>query len=124
MTRFIAATTITTALIVTASVGGGARELVQIRLRGHFFAEPATVQITVAVEPGENNRLLRVSADGESYYRASDLTLDGGREKRLHTVEFKSMPAGSYMLVAELHSSDSLLGKATQEVTVTSSGGR
>ena len=82
------------------------------------------MQITVAVEPGESHRMLRVSADGASYYRASDLALEGDKDKRLHTVEFKSMPAGSYVLVAELHSSDALLGKATQELVVTSSGGR
>ena len=122
MKRFIAWTTLTTALIPLVAVTGDAGELVEIRLRGRFYAEPATVQITVAVEPGESHRMLRIAADGDAYYRASEVALEGKNDKRLHTVEFRSLPAGAYVLVAELHSSDALLGKATQELVVTSSG--
>jgi hypothetical protein len=103
---------------------GNAGEVVQIRLRGHFFAEPATVQITVAVEPAADHRVLRIAADGERYFRASELTLEGEKGKRLHTVEFKNLPAGDYMLLAEVRSTDEILGKATQQLVVTSSGGR
>jgi len=117
-------TTLTLAVMTLAVSGSDAREVVQIRLRGHFFAEPATVQITVAIEPASNQRLLRVSADGASYYRASEVTLDGERDKRLHVVEFRNLPAGDYMLTAEVMSSDAILGKATQGLVVTSTGGR
>jgi len=101
-----------------------AGELVEIRLRGRFFSEPATVHITVAIEPAADQRILRIAADGERYYRASEVPLDGEKDKRLHTVEFKNLPAGAYMLVAEVLSADALLGKATQELVVTSTGGR
>jgi hypothetical protein len=124
VTRLIAWTTLTTALITGAVVAGDAREVVQIRLRGHFFAEPATVQITVAIEPDAAHRKLRIAADGESYYRESEVTLEGAKDKRLHSLEFRNLPAGSYMLTAEVLSSEAVLGKATQELVVTSTGGR
>jgi hypothetical protein len=39
-------------------------------------------------------------------------------------VVFKNLPAGSYTLIAEVLSSEELLARATQELHVTSSGGR
>ena len=124
MRRIIAWTTLTTALAFAAIIPGNAGEVVEIRLRGHYYSEPATVLISVAVEPGERNRVLRVEADGERYFRSSDVTLSGASEKKIHTVEFKNLPAGSYMLRAEVHSSSELLGLATQELFVTGIGGK
>jgi hypothetical protein len=117
-------TTIAVAFAASLSTVGDAADVVEIRLRGHFFAEPATVRITVAVEPAEEHRMLRIAADGEQYYRASELTLDGDRDKRLHTVELKNLPAGEYMLSAEVMSADALLARATQELVVTRTAGR
>jgi hypothetical protein len=122
--RFIAWTTLITAVATGAVAAGEARDVVQIRLRGHFFAEPATVQITVAVEPAADQRLLKIAATGDQYYRESELELLGERDKRLHAVEFKNLPAGAYVLVAEVRSDDAVLGKATQGLVVTRTGGR
>jgi hypothetical protein len=123
VTRVICWTTLTLTLIA-GGIATQASEVVQIRLRGHFFAEPATVQITVAVEPAAAHRVLRIAADGERYFRASELALEGEKGKRLHTVEFKNLPAGNYMLFAEVLSNSELLAKASQQLVVTSSGGR
>jgi hypothetical protein len=122
--RFIAWTTLTAALVTTAAVAGDAGEVVEIRLRGRYFSEPATVQITVAVEPAKNHRALVIEADGEHYFRSSALTLAGEGEKRLHSVEFKNLPAGTYILRAQVRSSDDVLATATQDLVVTGTGGR
>ena len=111
------------ALVVVSAVTGG-RQVVEIRLRGHYFPEPATVRMTVAVEPHEQNRLLRIEADGESMYRATEVELSGENDRRLHLVEFKNLTAGSYVLRAEVRSSTSILGQTTQPMTVTASAGR
>lgn len=103
---------------------GHANDVVEIQLRGHYFAEPATVRITVVIEPDEKNRLLRIEADGERFYRASELVLSGAGEARVHNVMFKNLPAGSYELRAGVFSSDELRGMATEEVIVTGAGGR
>ncbi len=79
-------TTIFTATLLTLSaltaVPSPAKEIVEIRVRGHYFAAPATVPLVVAVEPGERNYVLAVEADGEGYYRASEIELNGEKEKR------------------------------------------
>jgi hypothetical protein len=115
---------LTAALVGTAALQGIAGEIVEIRLRGHYFAEPATVQVTVAVEPDEANRVLRVEADGDRLYRSTEVELSGDTDKRLHTIEFKNLPAGEYELRAEVLSSDKVRGMASQELFVSGLGAR
>ena len=75
--------------------------------------------ITVAVEPGASNRALVVEADGDDYFRSSMIELDGEREKRLHTVEFRNLPAGEYKLRAQVRSRSAVRGTAVEELVVT-----
>jgi hypothetical protein len=103
---------------------GDAAEVVELRLHGHYFAEPATVHVTIAVEPDAENRILRIEADSDQMFRASDISLDGADEKRIHSIQFKNLPAGHYTLRAEVRSSTTVRGSARQELTVTSSGVR
>ena len=120
-----AAISIGTVLVVAMLSGESspAKEIVEIRLRGQFWAAPATVPIVVAVEPGASNRALLVEADGEDYYRSSEVELDGEKEKRLHTIEFKSLPAGAYVLRAEVRSETKILGASEQKLLVTGARG-
>lgn len=96
-----------------------AQELVEIRVRGHYFTAPATVPITVAVEPAAQNRMLVVEADSDGYFRSSAVELAGEKEKRLHSVEFKSLPAGEYTLRAQVLSKNEVLGTAVGGLVVT-----
>jgi hypothetical protein len=122
--RTIASAAFCFALAAATVPPGHASEVVEIQLRGRYFAEPATVQITVAVEPDAQNRMLRIEADGERFFRASELALSGEEDKRLHNLVFKNLPAGAYTLRAEVFSSDSLRGQATEQLVVTGNGGR
>lgn len=106
-----------------ASTVGDANDIVEIRLRGRYYAEPATVQVTVAVEPDAVNRALRVEADSERMFRSSEIVLSGAGEKRIHTLEFKNLPAGEYTLSAQVFSRNEMRAVATQQLTV-SGGGR
>jgi hypothetical protein len=96
-----------------------AKELVEIKVSGHYFSAPATVPVTIAVEPGANNRALVVEADSDDYYRSSAIELDGENEKRLHTMEFRSLPAGDYVIRAQVRSKTEILGTAVGGLVVT-----
>jgi hypothetical protein len=115
---------LTTTLLTLAVIKASADDVVAIRINGHYFAEPAIVQVTVNVEPDEANRTLRVEADGDSFFRSSELTLDGLAEKRLHIVEFKNLPAGAYEVRAEVLSAKAVRGMATQDLEVMGTPGR
>ena len=107
------------ALVLAASVIVlRGREAVEIRVRGYYYSEPANVQITVAVEPDEQNRTLHVEADGESMFRSSDVTLTEDPDRRLYTVEFKNLPAGTYTLRAKVLSHNSVVAMAEQNLVV------
>ncbi len=63
---------------------------------------PADLRIEVLVEPGEDNRALDIVVDAIDYYRGSVIPLDGARAARLHTVEYRGMPAGTYSVLIRL----------------------
>jgi len=107
--------------VLTGRVGT-AKDNVEIRLNGRFFAEPATVQLVVAVEPNAENRRLRVEADGDNMFRATEMELAGSNEQRLHTVEFKNLSAGGYTLRAQVLSNGSVRSQAEQEIMVAGDG--
>lgn len=108
-------------IALTGSVGS-AKDNVEIRINGRFFAEPATVQLVVAVEPNSENRRLRVEADGDNMFRATEMELEGAKEQRLHTVEFKNLSAGGYTLRAQVMSNSSVRSQAEQEIMVAGDG--
>lgn len=120
--RTIARICIAALFASTGAIPGDARDVVEIRLHGRYFIEPATVRILVAVEPDAANRALRIEADGDSMYRSSELTLSGAGEKRLHSVEFRNLPAGHYTLRAEVRSAHDVRGSASHDLVVTGSG--
>ena len=107
-----------TASLFVGSSLVAAQDVVEIRLRGRYFSDPATVRITVAVEPNADNRALRVEADGDRLFRSSEVVLHGEDGKRLHTLEFKNLPAGSYTIRAAVLSSAQVRGAAQEFLVV------
>lgn len=96
-----------------------AKSIVEIRVRGYYYAAPATVPLIVAVEPGADNRALMVEVDGEDYYRSSEIELEGDKDKKFHSVQFKKLPAGNYSLRAQVRSQTKVLGRAEANLVVT-----
>ena len=108
--------------VISASVPTGAREIVEIVLNGKYYPEPATVRFVVAVEPDAENRTLRIEADSADMFQASEITLNGAEEKRLHAISFKNLQAGRYRLRATVLSNEAVRGTATDSVVVTGVG--
>lgn len=114
----------TSAALITGNIRIGAEEVVELRMRGRYFTEPATVRITIAVAPDEANRMLVVEADGDKLYRSSEVALAGKNAERIHTVEFKNLPAGEYIVRAEVRSDVKVRGAVQQLVVVGDPGDR
>jgi hypothetical protein len=49
---------------------------------------------------------LRVVAESDDFYRASEVELDGDRAARTNVFEFRSLPSGSYEVTAILLGAD------------------
>ncbi len=108
--------------VTNGSAPSHAREVVDIVLHGKFFSEPATVRFMVSVEPDASNRTLRIEADSNDMFRASEIALNGADEKRLHAITFKNLTAGRYLLRAQVLSTRDVLGTAIDDVVVTGMG--
>ena len=123
--RFIVLSVFTAALVSTAGpLVTSANDMVEIRFRGRYYAEPATVQLTIAVEPNAENRKLMVEAESAEMYRSSEISLNGAGAERIHMLEFKNLMAGDYVVSAQVFSSTGMKAMATQELTVNGTGGR
>jgi hypothetical protein len=121
----------TTAFVLVAiltmpmlAVRGGAEQIVEIRVRGHYYSAPATVIVNVAVRPDAANHKLQIEAESERFVRSSVIELEGEGDKRIHTIQFKSLPEGEYVLRAEVRSRTDVRGQAVQMLTVTGVEGR
>jgi hypothetical protein len=109
-------------IIASLAVPGSASQIVEIRLRGHYFSAPATVVVNIAIEPGVDNYRLVIEADSPKFFRSSKIELTGVDERRIHTIQFKNLPEGAYLLRAEVQSRTAVLGQASQELTVMGGG--
>jgi hypothetical protein len=115
----------TLSVVAAAAVAAGgaalrAQDPLKVQVNGHYYAEPATVDVLVAVEPSKENRVLRVEADGLDFFRASDLALAGETERKYHTVMFRNIPAGDYVIRAVLLSDQRELASAQTALSVMS----
>ena len=121
MARFIRLTALITSIAALCVITGSAKDSVEIRISGHYFSAPATVQMVVAVEPDSQNRRLRVEADGDNMYTSTELQLAGDREQKLHTIQFKDLSAGEYTLRAQVLSNTDVRSQDERRIMV--SGG-
>ena len=97
-----------------------AAPIVAIRLNTRFALAPASVRVMVVVEPHAANRTLRVELDGDGMFSASDITLEGIGEKRVHELYFKSVPAGNYTIMAAVLTARAVRGSAVESLNVIS----
>jgi hypothetical protein len=96
--------TIAVAICVVAAAPLGAQKQLEMRLPGYVFVSSAEVRLMVFVEPHPDNRSLVVEVDGDNMFTSSQIPLDGGSEKRLHHVRFRSLQPGEYVIRAILRS--------------------
>ena len=80
----------------------GAKKL-DVRASGTASTAPATLRWTVFVGSHADNRLLRVSIDGEALFQSSDIPLEGAESARSHFVSWRDIPAGDYVVTAVLY---------------------
>lgn len=63
---------------------------------------PADLVVRAIVPPDEANRAINIVAESETFYRSSEVQLDGEQAPRVTVREFSSLPAGEYDVSAVL----------------------
>ena len=103
---------------VAAEVVAEQRARLEMRLSGSVALAPAVLRSTVFVEQHPDNRMLRVSIDGENYFGSSDIPLEGSESKRSHFLEWKGLPAGEYQVSTELYGATGRRATLVRQFTV------
>lgn len=111
------------ACLVVATPPLGAKNAVSLRVTPQMAAAPATVSITVYVEPNDKNRVLVIEDDSATYYRSSHLELDGEKAARTHMVMFRGLPPGEHRVIASVHGTNGFREVVSTTVTVVGSEG-
>ena len=113
-------------LLLLAAVGmaaGGSSRL-SIKVSPAQALAPAFVRIQATVHPDAENRALRVVAQSDDFYRATEIQIEGDRGPSVRVVEFPGLPSGLYHVDVFLLGSVGQRAAASALVRVASSPGQ
>jgi hypothetical protein len=117
--------TIVVGFLMLAATPLSAGEPLLLKVSPNVSFAPANLVVRMTVEANSANRAIAIEADSGEFYRASEMQLDGDKAPRTTTVEFRSLPSGTYEVKATLYDAN---GKARalvrSEVNVIENGGR
>ena len=87
-------------LLCAATPGAGERMTVKVSPAVAFA--PANLIVRTMIEADADNRAIAIVAESADFYRSSEIQLDGDHAPRTNTVEFRSLPSGTYQVKAML----------------------
>ena len=89
-------------LLALAAMPAGAGDQLKMAVSpAHAFA-PAVLRVRVSIEPSAANRSLEVIADGDQFYRSSEIQLEGDHSPATFNLEMRDLPEGDYRVVGIL----------------------
>ena len=89
------------AMLVSAAALDASQQ-VRVRVSPQNSMAPADVVVYVTVERSADNRLLRVSAESEDFFRSSEVSLEGEGSARISILRFRELPSGEYDVKADV----------------------
>jgi hypothetical protein len=96
-------------MLAASPLSGG--EPLRMQLFPAVAREPAVLTVRVTVEAADENRVLQVVAESPTFYRSSEVQVDGKRSAPLNVFEFRNVPTGVY------HVTSVLIGSHGQRAT-------
>ena len=106
-------------LCLAAALPLTAQKQLELRVPAHVLGTSAEVTLTLYVDPHPDNRSLVVEADSENMFTSSQIPLEGGSEKRVHQVRFRSLLPGEYTIRATLRSAAGVRATTSNRLLVT-----
>lgn len=91
---------------------------VAIDVSPRFAFAPAAVRVRVTVDPKPDQRLVRVQADSGVNLRASEYELHGEDGPRTTWIDWRDLPAGDYVVTADVATSTDWVAQARTTVQV------
>jgi hypothetical protein len=111
-------------LVLASETWLPAKDKLAIRVSPSVAFAPANLVIRTTIDADNRNRTINVSAESDTFYRSSELQLDGERAPHTAVFEFRSVPMGQYRVRVELMGdAGDQLAYAQSSVNVVASGG-
>ena len=88
------------ALVIASASTAATSERLTLRVTPNVSSAPTTLIVRTYIAPNAKNRRLRIEADGGSFYRSSEIQLDGDKAPMLTEFRFKSLTSGDYTVMA------------------------
>jgi len=82
------------------ALNGG--EALQMHVSPAIQRAPAMLTVRVMVESSADNRLLHVAAESPTFYRSSEVEIDGANSSPLRVFQFRGLPTGRYEVTGVL----------------------
>jgi hypothetical protein len=77
-------------------------EALQMKVSPAIQRAPAMLTVRVMVESSDDNRLLQVVAESPTFYRSSEVQIDGANSSPLRVFQFRGLPTGRYEVTGVL----------------------
>ena len=77
-------------------------EALQMHVSPAIQRAPAMLTVRVTVESSDDNRLLQVVAESPTFYRSSEIQIDGASGSPLKVFQFRGLPTGIYEVTGVL----------------------
>lgn len=91
-----------TSLLLLSGAGVNADEKLTLRVTPNVSSAPSTVVVRARVAKNPQNRVLQIGADSGTFYRSSEIQLDGDSAPLVTEIRLKNLPSGEYTVVAVL----------------------
>jgi hypothetical protein len=98
--RLIAVCSFTCVLAAAGSLDGG--DAMRMQVSPSVARAPALLTVSVTVASASENRLLQVVAESPTFYRSSEIQVNGERATALNVFEFRNLPTGLYQITGVL----------------------
>jgi hypothetical protein len=86
--------------LAPSALNGG--EALRMQVSPAIQRAPAMLTVRVMVESSDENRLLQVVAESPTFYRSSEVQMDGVNAPPLKVFQFRGLPTGRYEVTGVL----------------------
>ena len=108
---------------VAMPAGAGEHDRMTLRVSPAVAFAPANLVVRATIPSNEDNRAVEIVAESETFYRSSEIQLEGENAPRTSQFEFRSLPPGTYEVRATLRGArGEERSTARQQVNVINSG--
>jgi hypothetical protein len=106
------------AMVIWNSASLPGDEPVSIELDETIMQAPATMRMTVTVLRRDVNRSVRIEAESATYFRSSQIPLNGARAPSRYRIVYADVPEGQYRIRVEVRGTSDLIAVARRSAVV------